>query len=186
MSLRFLLPVLWLLWAGCTPAPGPTATPGHSHSHDHAGHEHAGHEEHDEGEHAEGEVELSDEQRRLVDLKVAVVGWRWVQPEVTLPATLVGDPDLEVKVPARSAGVVAECWVRTGDHVLPGQLLAAIESVEVAQLQATYRTQLLDSELAQSNLQRRRQLARLGDTVRRPYEEAQKELAQALDESESA
>lgn len=180
MSLKLFIPILWLLWAGCTPGPsaGPTATPGSKvdHGHDHSGH---GHSEHEHEVHTEGEVELSAEQRRLVDLRVAVVSWRWVQPEVTLPATLVGDPDLEVKVPARSAGVVSECWVRTGDRVLPGQLLAAIESVEVAQLQATYRTQLLDSELAQSNLQRRRQLARLGDTVRRPYEEAQKELAQA-------
>ena len=179
MSLRAVVSLMLLCCLGCSPpAPTPSATPaGHAH-HEHD-HEHEEEHEHEHEEHAEGEIELSADQRKLIDLQVSAVAWRWIQPELTLPATLVGDPDRELKVSSRTSGVMSECWVRTGDRVLPSQALAAVESVEVAELQAAYRAQLLDAELALETARRRQQLARLGDTVKRPFEEAQKELAQA-------
>jgi RND family efflux transporter MFP subunit len=144
-------------------------TPGEAHAKDPHGHE----------EGAEGEIELKAEQVALVGIMAEKLTTRDFTSSSKLPATIVGDPDREIKVSTRVEGIVDQLYVRVGDFVRRGQVLATISSPEVARLRAEYHTQHTATQLAQENLQRRLKLNRIGDVVRRPYEEAQREVAQA-------
>ncbi len=159
-SLRYFL-ALSLLGCGPSAPPAPSASPTPV--------------EH----HQEGLLSLSTEQIQLIGLKVEKLSSRDFTSSSKLPATIVGDPDREIKVSARVEGVVERLYVRVGDTVRQGQPLATISSSEIARLRAEYHTQVTATQLARQNLNRRLQLNRMGDVVRRPYEEAEKEAAQA-------
>jgi membrane fusion protein, heavy metal efflux system len=148
-------------------------TPGHAEAAEN-GHEHGG-EEHEK----EGELTLKPEQLKMINVVTQAVTMREVRPQLSLPGTVVGDPDLDVKIAGRVAGILESVEVRVGDQVRKGQSLATLTSPEVARLKGEYRSEVVEGRLASSNLHRRVGLARLGDVSRRPYEEAQKELAQA-------
>lgn len=150
----------------CTPSPSSSPTPS---PHEEASHEHQG----------EGELALRPEQVQLAGIAAEALSTRSFKSTSKLPATIVGDPDREIKVAVRVEGLVERLYVRVGDVVKAGQVLATISSPEVVRLRADYHTQRAATELARENLQRRLKLNRVGDTVRRPYEEAQKELAEA-------
>jgi membrane fusion protein, heavy metal efflux system len=174
--------LLALCCSGCAPAPAPGSS-ATAHTHNHAAHEdeHEHKEAHTEGEHKheEGEVELSDEQIRRSGILSQTVQQRTLRPTLQLPATIVGDPDRSAKVSARVEGIIEQLPLRVGDRVREGQLVAVLTSPEVARLQAEYRKQQVEIEVSSGNLRRRVSLAKLGDTVRRPYEEAVREVAQA-------
>ncbi|ODT63049.1 hypothetical protein ABS71_14830 [bacterium SCN 62-11] len=127
----------------------------------------------------EGGIELKPEQVRLIDLASERLTTRDFTSSYKLPATIVGDPDREIKVAVRVEGIVERLYVRIGDRVRQGQVLATISSTEIARLRAEFHTQATATGLARENLNRRLRLNQVGDIVRRPYEEAQKEVAQA-------
>ncbi len=168
---------------GCNgPGSGPSSTPApkHTESKDEKKDTHG----HKEG--SEGEIELSEEQLKLAGVSAEKLATRDFTSSSTLPATIVGDPDLEVKVSVRVEGLVERLYVRVGDSVRQGQPLATISSTEIARLRAEFHTQATATQLARTNLNRRLELNRLGDVVRLPYEEAEKELAQAKMQIEAA
>ncbi len=165
-----------LLLAGCSGGGSPTATPTPTPSAAHEG----GHE------HPEGVVEMSSAQSEVAGVKVQAVANRPIQGGLRTTGTVTGDPDLEVQVSARVNGVIDALHARVGDWVRAGQPLATMDSAEVTSAQADYHRDLVEHELAQSNMQRKLQLARLGDRVRRPLEEARKELGQAKNELAAA
>lgn len=152
-----------------SPTPIASATVHHDEKQDEHGHQEGG----------EGEIELKPEQLQLVGLVVEKLATRDFTSSSKLPATIVGDPDREIKVAVRVEGLVDRLYVRVGDRVRQGQLLATISSTEIARLRAEFHTQATATQLARQNLSRRLQLNRVGDIVRRPYEEAQREVAQA-------
>lgn len=154
------------LWSCAGPESGksPTPSPHESEEHDHAN---------------EGEIALTPEQVQISGIAAEAVTTRQFKSTTKLPATLVGDPDREIKVSSRVEGIVERLDVRVGDSVQAGQVLAVISSPEIARLRSEYHTQRTSTQLARENLERRFQLNRLGDAVRRPYEEAQREVSQA-------
>lgn len=152
-----------------TPTPATSASAHHEEKKDEHGHE----------EGAEGKIELKPEQIQLVGVVAEKLATRDFTSSSKLPATIVGDPDREIKVAVRVEGIVERLYVRVGDTVRQGQPLATISSTEIARLRAEYHTQATATDLARRNLNRRLQLNRVGDVVRRPYEEAQREVAQA-------
>ncbi len=134
-------------------------------------------EEHEHGK--EGELALSPEQIKLSGILAEAVTNRDFKSTSKLPATIVGDPDREIKVSARVEGILEKLNVRVGDFVTAGQVLAVISSPEVARMRSEFHTQQTATQLARENLDRRLRLNRVGDTVRRPYEEALREVSQA-------
>ena len=152
-----------------SPTPIASVTAHHDEKQDEHGHQEGG----------EGEIELKPEQLQLVGLVVEKLATRDFTSSAKLPATIVGDPDREIKVAVRVEGLVDRLYVRVGDRVRQGQPLATISSTEIARLRAEFHTQATATQLARQNLSRRLQLNRVGDIVRRPYEEAQREVAQA-------
>lgn len=188
MKSKLLLCLLLLGLAGCSSSSGPAATPTPvSQSHG----EHAETEEHEGGEehhhdHPEGVVEISAEQAEVAQLQVQVVSSRPLQQGLRATGTVTGDPDLEMQVAARVTGVIEHLDAGVGDWVTAGQRIATMDSVEVTRAQADYHRDKIEHELAVSNLQRKLKLSQMGDTVRRPREEAIKELAAAQNSEQAA
>ena len=161
-----------------TPTPTPLASGAHE------GEPEPGHGEHHE--HPEGTVEISSEQAEVARLQVQVAGVRPIQRSVRTTGTVTGNPDLEMQVAARVTGVIEQLYAGVGDWVTADEAVAVMDSVEATQAQFNYHRDKIEYELAVSNLKRKLTLSRLGDTVRRPREEALKELAAARNSEQGA
>ena len=150
MSAMILLAV-GMFAAGCGGDPragAPAAQDGHE-GHDHGdeadGHEEEnGHEEdadHDEGDDHEdpadaggGEhVELTAEQRRRIGLGLETAGPGRIERELSFPGEVVLNPDRIAHVVPRAAGIAREVTKSLGDEVEEGEILAWIESAELAE-----------------------------------------------------
>jgi cobalt-zinc-cadmium efflux system membrane fusion protein len=151
-----------------------------------AGHEDSaqeGHDEHDEHEghpEEEGRIHLTLPQQREAGIRVAPAQAEPLVGGTTLTGTLEGDPDLEVRLSARVQARVETLSASVGDRVVAGQVLAILDSPEVARAKADAHEAQVELDLARRNLDLRRQLARLGDESRAQSEEAGRELASAL------
>lgn len=99
------------------------------------------------------------------------------QPRVLATGNLTADPNLQSRVGAPAAGRITRVLVNQGDRVQRGQLMAVLESPEIIKAAADYHHAEVRLHLAERTLAQRRQLARLGDTSRRPVEEARNEYA---------
>lgn len=131
-------------------AQGGVAAPGGD------GHGHGNGQESHEAE--EGHVELSQEQIDTARIGTAVVGPGAIDRLITVPATLVADQDRLVRVPARVSGTVAELRRRLGEQVAAGDLLAVIESREMAEAKADLLAATRQEALARNTLEREQRL----------------------------
>lgn len=112
-----------------------TAEPADEHDHaahdehgEEAGDEHDGHDEH-EG----GHVELTAEQRARIGLTLATAGPGEIARSLSFPGEVALDPDRVVHVVPRAAGIVREVTKSLGDEVQADQVLAWIESADLAE-----------------------------------------------------
>ena len=118
---------------------------GHDVGHDeHAGHDDdeaphdeqadgdAGHDEH-AGEEGAQHVELTPEQRRRIGLTVATAAAGSIERELSFPGEVVLNPDRVAHVVPRAAGIVREVQKSMGDTVQADEVLAWIESAELAE-----------------------------------------------------
>jgi multidrug efflux pump subunit AcrA (membrane-fusion protein) len=136
-----------LALGGCTrddaaAAPGPVANaaPG-ADEHDHGadapddGHDHPAVEPAtaDPVVDAVEHIELTAEQRRRIDLQLAVAGPGSVDVETSFPGEIVLNPDRMAHVVPRTPGIVREVHRTLGDHVEAGEILAWIESDRLAE-----------------------------------------------------
>ena len=132
-------------------APPVAAPRGKAHSHE-AGHAH-------EGEaHAEGELHMSAEQIEAAGIRLLEIGGGIIARQVTVPGTITASADRLARVPARVAGTVAELRRRLGDQVAAGDVLAVVESREIAEAKADYLAALRSEALARTTFERERRL----------------------------
>ena len=117
--------------AGATGDEPPRAAPprtgaqrdGHAHAPGAGGH----------GEEApEGSVRMTEEQIAAARIEVAEAGSGTVARRVSLPGTVAANADRLAHVPARVAGIVTALNRRLGDQVAAGEVLAVVESAEIA------------------------------------------------------
>ena len=113
------------------------------------GEEHA----HGEGEN-ENPLKLSEEQIAAAGIKVAAAQDGSIGRLVTAPGTIAADTDRLVQVTAKIAGTIADLKVRLGDQVTAGQVLATIESREIAEAKSEFLAAARAEELARITLQR--------------------------------
>lgn len=88
--------------------------------------------------HASPVIKLSEHQIAAGNFAVETVGGGLLSKHITVPGTIVPSGDRIAKVSVRLLGTVAELRKRLGDDVREGDVLAIIESREVADAKSQY------------------------------------------------
>lgn len=137
------------------------------HGHDHEetkseakddGHGH-GAEGGEEGEHAEeGVIALTAEQVTAAGIKVVAVGPGKLAREVSVPGKIVAAADRMAQIVPKVGGTVTEAKKNLGDTVEKGEVLALIESREMAEAVADYLAAKRAEELARTTFNREKGL----------------------------
>jgi len=86
----------------------------------------------------DGLVKLTAEQITANKIDLAPVGAGVLRRRITVPARITPDPNLVGRVAAKVAGTVAELRKRLGDAVEKGEVVAVIDSREVADAKSEY------------------------------------------------
>lgn len=146
------------LWLGLAmPASAHEDKAAHARPAGQAGHaDHEGHADH--GDHAEGEIKLTAAQietgRFAVDaVRPGVTGRR-----ISVPGSIVPSGDHIARIAVRLVGTVSELRKRLGDPVTQGEVVAVIESREVADAKSEYLAARLVFELQETLFQRANKL----------------------------
>lgn len=126
-----------------------------------------------------GDLVVSQEAMQLAEIRLAPAVAKLVSDKLTVSGTVQAGGDQLVNVTPRVAGKVVKLLAGTGDDVQAGQSLALIESAELGQAQAAYRQSMAKLSAAQTNLDRQRQLAKLGQFGRPQVEEARTKAVEA-------
>ena len=145
--------------------------------HDHDDHEkadaHAGHDhEHDDG------IVLTDAQLRQMNVATAIAAAGTVTMHVNLPGEIRLNEDRMAHIVPRISGVVKEVRVHLGDKVRAGQILALIESRELAIAKAQYLAAQSRLSLADKVLVREKKLYQAKVSAEADYLIARQQQAQ--------
>jgi cobalt-zinc-cadmium efflux system membrane fusion protein len=135
---------------GAAPAPA-AAEKGDGHGHAEGG-------EHAEGE--EGHIEMTAEQVEAAGIHVAPVGSGVLVSRAAVPGVLAASQDRQARVTARLGGIVAEVRKTLGDEVTKGEVLAVLESREVADAKGEFLAATRVAALAETTLAREARLWR--------------------------
>lgn len=137
---------------GAAPA-APAAAPkrdGHGHAHGEGGESH--------GE--EGHIAMTAEQVEAAAIKVAPVRGGTLVTRTSVPGVLAASQDRQARVTARLAGIVAEVRKGLGDEVAKGDVLAVLESREIAEAKGDFLATSRQLALAETVLSRETRLWR--------------------------
>ncbi len=79
-----------------------------------------------------------------------------------------------IQVTSRLPGKIADAFVSAGDRVHKGQLIAYVDSVDLATAEAAYQTAVSHANLAKNQLEQQKKLAGYGSLSEQPVEDANK------------
>jgi cobalt-zinc-cadmium efflux system membrane fusion protein len=106
----------------------------------------------------EGHVKLTAEQVSTQKIAVGRVTGGTIYRHILVPGTITTDADRVARVPARVVGTVAEMRKRLGDTVEKGEVVAVLDSREVADAKSEYLTASVKAELEKTNFDRQQAL----------------------------
>lgn len=158
--------------------PTPSAAaPAKADSHDEGGEHTSGQahkaEEGEHGEHAEeGVIRMQPDQLAAQDITVTRVGGGTLARHLLVPGTVTMDADRVARVPARVVGTVAEMRKRLGDPVEKGEMVAVLDSREIADAKSEYLTAQVQAELQKTNFERQQKLLTSSATSVLSYDQA--------------
>ena len=135
-------------------------------------HHERGKEEQDHGEEGhdeEGALKLSPEQMAASGVEVIVVRQGSLSHQVSVPGRIVADADRMAQIVPKVSGVVTEARKNLGDTVKKGEVLALIESREMAEAAAEYQAAERSSELARTTHNREKTLWEKKVTAEQDY-----------------
>ena len=142
---------------------------------DHSGPDHSEHS----GEEEEAGLRLTPEQRKHFGIVVQPAGAGSLRNEVSLPGEIVFNQDRVVHMVPRVAGIAREVHKSVGDHVKVGEIVAVIESRELADAKSEYLGAKARGTLAEKNFAREKSLHEKQVSSERDYLEAEQALAEA-------
>lgn len=116
-----------------------------------------GHEA-EEAEHNEGAIALSAEQVVAAGIKVVAIGSGQLAREVSVPGKIVAAADRMAQIVPKVGGTVTEAQKNLGDTVEKGEVLARIESREMAEAVADYLAAKRGEELTRTTYNREKGL----------------------------
>ena len=147
------------------PPAEPAPSPGQAHSHADAHAEaHA---------HAEAIVHMTPAQMKEQAIAVAVAGPGDLARRLTAFGAVSAAADRIARVPARVVGTVAEMRRRPGDEVRAGEVVAVLDSREVADAKGEYLTALVNADLQRTNFERALALRQKGVASESQYLQVQ-------------
>ncbi|MDD8042159.1 MAG: efflux RND transporter periplasmic adaptor subunit [Verrucomicrobiota bacterium] len=152
---------------------------------EHAGHDEQAEEEGEEG-HAEDVVRLSDAELREFGITLKTAQGGALNQYTELPGEIVLNADRIAHVVPRVPGIVRDVLVTVGDAVEKGELLAVLESRQLADAKASYLAAIEREKLAQANFQREERLWETKVTSEQEYLDARQVLAETLIAKSSA
>lgn len=141
----------------------------------------AGTKEHEhEGEHNEGQrVQISPQEMKEFDVEVAEALPGKLYINLQLPGEVVYDPARVVHIVPRVPGIAIKVNKEIGDKVMEGEVLAIIESRELASAKASYLAAIEILSLAEATYNREKKLWDKNISSEREYLDAQTRLAEA-------
>ncbi len=142
---------------------------GEAHPEEKEGHRHA----------EENVVKLTEAEKREFAITVRTAGPGKLIERLSLPGEIVLNPDRVAHIVPRVAGVVRNVYKSVGDQVRAGELMAILESRELADSKAAYLAALKRIELAEATLKREEMLWRKRISPEQDYLEARNALAEA-------
>ena len=171
LSVAAVFVVVFAVFGGATKKAGFAAedAAGHdeSHGHDHDAHEHAEDDadehgeddahEHDHG-HDEKLVRLSHAEQEALGIQMRTASPGVLRKSLTLPAEVRIDEDRMAHVVPRVSGIVREVHKCVGDKVAEGEVMAVLDSRELADAQAEYLAAKARLVLAQREFAREKSL----------------------------
>lgn len=102
----------------------------------------------------EGRVELTPEAAQSAGIGVKTAGSVQMKTVLELPGEIELNADKVVHVVPRVSGVVTEVYKNLGDEVKHGEVIAVIDSRELAELKSEYLASIKRVELAQATFER--------------------------------
>lgn len=133
-----------------------------------------------EGEEQAGEVRLTANQINLIGLKTAIVEQKPVTTDLLLNAEIAPNQDRIVQVLPKTAGVVRELKKDLGDRVQENELLAVIDSRDLAEAVAAYLGARSKADLAQNQFQREESLWKKKVSAEQDYLTAKQAAMEAV------
>ena len=150
------------------------AEEGHDHrsegkdEHKEEGDEH-GHAHGEEGHEEDGALKLSPEQISASGVTTVFVRQGSLSHQVSVPGRIVTDADRMAQIVPKASGVVVEAKKNLGDTVEKGEVLALIESREMAEAAAEYQAASRAAELAKITNNREKSLWEKKITAEQDY-----------------
>lgn len=143
------------------------------------------HESHDDNV-DERIVRLSDHQLRESGIEAEKAGPGKLEVNLTLPGEIVVNADRMAHIVPRLAGVVTEVRKNLRDSVQAGEVMAVIDSRELAEAKAKYLAALKRMELAESNFNRFEHLWKKDAIPEKQFLEVKTTFSEAQIELQSA
>ncbi len=164
----------------CCPTDSAEAAHGHEeaapHEDEHAHEEEEGHA--DEQGHTDT-LKLTEEAMRRFQVKVDEARAGTIEESIVLPGEIVLNADRVAHIVPRVAGMVRETLKSAGDQVKTGDVLAALDSRELAEAKAADLTAEARLKLAETNLKRTEGLWQQKIVPERQYQEATQTVEEA-------
>jgi len=165
---------------------------------DHEGHDHdadveedhdveeADPDDHDHGAHAGEGLRITEEQRKRFGVEVRRAESGVLSGEILLPGEVVFNKDHVVHMVPRVPGIVREVAASVGENLKNGDLLAVIDSRELADAKSKYLAAKARSILAETKFQRESALREKQISSEQDYLDIEQALAEAKIELRSS
>jgi cobalt-zinc-cadmium efflux system membrane fusion protein len=127
----------------------------------------------------EGLVRMTPERISADEIEVTLVGEGSLARKLIVPGTVVANADRIARVPVKVVGTVAQLRKRLGDLVAEGEVVALIDSREVADARSEYLTALVNFDLQKTMFERAQQLWNQKISAEQQYLQARATFAQA-------
>src|SRR3990172_11405402 len=145
-------------------------------------------ERHEEGRHDEGKeeenndeklVKLHEEDLKEFGIEVKEAGPGKLDLQIELPGEITPNEDRLVHIVPRAPGVVRSVYRSVGDTVRSGDLLAVLDSRDLADVKTAYLGALKRTEIAKTNMRREEELWKKRISPELDYLEAKKTYDEA-------
>jgi cobalt-zinc-cadmium efflux system membrane fusion protein len=163
---------------------GANAVAETEHRKGHDDHDHEGHDDHDD--HDDSMVKLSDEEMKRFGIEVGKVKAGDIALHIKVPGEIVINSDRLAHIVPRVSGIVQEVKKNLGDIVKEGEVMAIIESRELADVKAAYLTSIEAYRLAEPYFKREEKLWGKKISSEQEYLDAKKALSEATIEMNKA